>query len=234
MRCMWCHNPESQEETVNKVEKKRILDGEQFLEDITIGTWVSKQEIIDEVSKDAVFYDESGGGVTLSGGEPLMQPKFIESLLKSLKNKGFHTCIDTCGYAESATFKKIMPLADLFLYDIKLIDDVQHVYYTGVSNELTLMNLKLLVQNEKEVIIRFPVIPCVTDNEDNLEAVGYLLKNLGLDRIDLLPYHAMARNKYQRMGMKYQLNEVPEPDNKRLESLKSFFEADGFKVTIGG
>ena len=156
------------------------------------------------------------------------------SIKQSFKNKDCHTCIETCGYAESAKFKKIRPLTVLFLYDIKLIDDKQHVYYTGVSNKLTLMNLKLLVQHEKEVIIRFPVIPSVTDNEVNLEAVGYLLKSLGLDRIDLLPYHAMARNKYQRMGMKYQLDDVPEPDNKRLEGLKSFFEADGFKVVIGG
>ncbi len=233
LRCWWCHNPESQEAEIQQAVKVRKLDGRVFEEEESIGRWMTVEEVMDEVKRDAVYYEESSGGVTLSGGEPLMQGEFSESLLKALKEEGFHTCIDTSGHTEPAMLKKSMPYTDLYLYDIKLIDDVGHLNYTGVSNELAFSNLKLLVRNGKHIIARFPVIPGITDGPGNLEGIMALLHHHGLERIDLLPYHAIARSKYQRLGLTYRMPEVREPSAAWLDELKTAFEREGFMAEIG-
>lgn len=232
LRCAWCHNPESQEGQVELVPVDRELDGKHFENTLTVGSWQSAGEVMQEIEKDAVFYAESGGGVTFSGGEPLMQADFLVELLTLCKQKGIHTAIDTCGHAEPAAPEKVMGLADLWLFDLKLMDDLKHIEYTGVSNELTLSNLKRLADKGKEIIIRFPVIPGITDDEENLDELVKLMKRLRLSRIDLLPYHATAREKYRRFGRDYMLGGIKSPSEIRMSELKAFFAKAGLGVNF--
>jgi pyruvate formate lyase activating enzyme len=233
LRCQWCHNPESQEASVELVAVKRILDGKEFETKLAVGSWQLAVEVINEIEKDEVFYMESGGGVTFSGGEPLMQADALAELLKLCKVKGFHTAIDTCGHAEPAAVKKIMPLADLWLFDLKLMNDLVHIEFTGVSNELALKNLEMLAREGKEIIIRFPLVPGITDGHENLEEIASLMKNLGLERVDILPYHAIAKEKYRRMGKTNLLENLKEPDAEAVEQVVDFFKEMGLKAEKG-
>jgi pyruvate formate lyase activating enzyme len=208
------------------------MDGKVFEEKLTVGSWQSLAEVMAEIEKDIVFYKESGGGVTFSGGEPLMQPDFLAEMLHLCKSKGIHAAIDTSGHAEPAAFKKVMDTANLFLYDIKVMDDVKHVEYTGVSNELALKNLAMLAGAGKEILLRFPVIPGITDDDENVDKVARLMKGLHLNRIDLLPYHSIAKDKYRRMGKDYLLNDLKEPTVEEMMRLKSIFVKDGLLVHV--
>ncbi len=183
-----------------------------------------------EIDKDAIFYEESGGGVTFSGGEPLMQAEALKELLELCSGKGYHTAIDTCGHAEPATLEMISELADLWLFDVKIIDDIRHIEYTGVSNELSLKNLESLALAGKEIIIRFPLIPGITDGMENMEEIAGRMKKLGLNRIDILPYHSIARDKYRRMGIAYKLDQLKEPAKIEISEVQDFFERHGLVV----
>lgn len=223
LRCEWCHNPESQEGRVELVTADRELDGNRFENKSAVGSWQLAVDVMREIEKDAVFFAESGGGVTFSGGEPLMQADFLAELLSLCRKKGVHAAVDTSGHAEPAALKKVMDLADLWLYDLKLMDDPRHLAYTGVSNELSLANLKTLARAGRQVIIRFPVIPGITDDEDNLERMAALMKNLRLRRIDLLPYHATAREKYRRFHRDFLQDGIESPTEERMAELRTFF-----------
>lgn len=223
LRCWWCHNPESQEVGIEQVRVRRELDGKVFEIKSAVGSWQSAVDVMKEIEKDSVFYTESGGGVTFSGGEPMMQPDFIAEMLMLCKQQGIHTAIDTCGHAEPAAFMKVMELADLFLFDIKLMDDVKHVEYTGVSHELALKNLEMISRAGKNIIIRFPVIPGVTDDPENIEAIIALMQGLHLKNINLLPYHSIAKDKYRRIGRTYLLEDMQEPDEEEMEKLRTIF-----------
>jgi pyruvate formate lyase activating enzyme len=223
LRCWWCHNPESQEAGIEQVEVHRELDGKLFSNQSAVGSWQLAVNVMAEIEKDMVFYRESGGGVTFSGGEPLMQPDFLAEMLELCKSHGIHTAIDTCGHAEPGAFRKVMDSADLFLYDLKLMDDAQHMKYTGVSNLLALKNLEMLANAGKEILIRFPVIPGITDGEENIRQIAILMNRLHLHRIDILPYHSIARDKYRRMNREYLLPEIKEPTGNEMKQLKHFF-----------
>ncbi len=184
-------------------------------------------DVFREIESDLFFYSESGGGMTLSGGEPMMQDDFAFELLKLCKDKGIHTAIDTSGHAEPASFRKILTLADLFLFDLKLIDDARHVEYTGVSNELALRNLEMVARSGSSIIIRFPVIPGITDDPSNIRMIAGLMKRLQLNRIDLLPYHSFARDKYRRLGRDYLLDGVEEPKPSQMEMIREVFFNSG-------
>lgn len=189
---------------------------------------------MEEIVKDAVFYDESGGGVTFSGGEPLMQPEALREILLRCRERNYHTTIDTCGYADPSALGCVMELANLWLFDLKLIDDSKHLKYTGISNVIILKNLETLAMAGKEIIIRLPVIPGVTDGTGNVEAIAKLMIKLGLTKIDLLPYHAIARDKYRRLGKVFQLDGLKEPVKERVDEVRNFFTGNGFTVGIGG
>ena len=230
MRCWWCHNPESQEMEVEHVAVERSLDGKVFAVKSAVGSRQSAVEVMKEIEKDRVFYEESRGGATFSGGEPLMQSEFLEELLAACMKKGIHTAVDTCGYAEPPALKRVIGLADLWLFDLKIMDDSRHIEYTGVSNELVLENLRTLARSKREVIIRFPVIPGATDDEENLMAVAEKMAELKLPRIDLLPYHTIARNKYLRLEREYHLRNLEPPHEQRMMEVKAFFEGRGLSV----
>jgi pyruvate formate lyase activating enzyme len=231
LRCWWCHNPESQEAGIGQVTVRRILDGKRFETKSLVGSQRSAAEVMKEIDKDSVFYAESGGGVTFSGGEPLMQPGALREIMVLCKQKGYHIAVDTSGHAEPSSVKMIMDLADLWLFDLKLMNDARHVEYTGVSNELALKNLETLARAANNIIIRFPLIPGITDDSENLEEISRLMKKLALNRIDILPYHAIAKEKYRRMKMEFLLDELKEPDEDRIKEVKEYFTGNGFILT---
>ena len=164
-----------------------------------MGTPICVGSLVEKIRRDVAFFDESGGGVTFSGGEPLAQPRFLEAALGACKTEGIHTVLDTCGYAPSAILRRVMPLVDLFLYDLKLIDDTRHQRVVGVSNSSILENLAILASEHASVVVRIPVIPGINDDDENLEQSFQLLGKLGVRQVDLLPFHATGIEKYHRI-----------------------------------
>jgi pyruvate formate lyase activating enzyme len=229
MACAWCHNPEGQ-----RPEPETMTGGHDDAGAAIVGTVMGVDQVLAEVAKDGLFYDESGGGVTFSGGEPFQQPDFLTGLLEGCRRRGIHTAVDTTGHAAPEVLAAISPLVDLFLYDLKVMDDTRHRKYTGVSNQGIIANLEYLVKAGREVIIRFPMIPQVNDTADNLERMGAYLKNLGLRRLDLLPYHAIHRQKYHRLGHPERLGNIPVPDANAIARVKTDLESSGLTVRVGG
>ena len=189
-----------------------------------------------EIRKESFFMEESGGGVTFSGGEPLLQPEYLIEVMKQCREHGIHTAIDTTGYASNDVMRNVMDWPDIFLYDLKHLDEEMHKTFTGVSNKLILANLKLLHDSGKDIVIRFPVIPGVNDNKEHIEDLReYLTKELpGVRKLDLLPYHNIARHKYEAFSIPDKMRSVQEPEQADLEKLKAAFEEGGLEVSIGG
>ncbi|TSA37069.1 MAG: glycyl-radical enzyme activating protein [Porphyromonadaceae bacterium] len=190
------------------------------------GYTISAEKLIKIIGKDSAFYRNSGGGVTFTGGEPLSQPEFLGKILRKCKKAGIHTAIETCGYCSQAVLKEIIPLVDLFLFDIKIIDPEKHRKYTGKSNQLILENLTYLSTQKKRIIIRFPLIPGITDTDQNINDVILLLKKLGLVEIDLEPYHGLGIAKYEELGMEYLLHGIAGDSGypiDRLRQIEDFF-----------
>lgn len=236
LRCPWCHNPEGQDPNPETMTPVLPPEG-RIHTDVPehVGRVVSVNDVMDEIEKDILFFDESGGGVTFSGGEPLAQPEFLESLLLACKEKDVHTALDTSGYAPSEVFIPIMDRVDLFLYDLKLMDDTEHQKYTGASNRPILQNLKALEERRKKVIIRFLIVPEITDTEENLTDTLHFLASLkSIADVSLLPYHRIAGQKYNRLRRKNDLEGVSSPTPQRMASLKERFERYGIRVTVGG
>ncbi|MPN40590.1 Pyruvate formate-lyase 1-activating enzyme [bioreactor metagenome] len=199
------------------------------------GKAMTAAEVIKEVEKDNIFYEESVGGVTFSGGEPFMQPEFLLEMLKSCKKKGIHTAVDTCGFVKKDILGEHSGFIDLFLYDLKMMDEAKHKKYTGVSNELMLNNLKELTKLGKRIFIRIPIIPGINDDDANLEETGKFLSALnGIEQINLLPYHNIAMEKYKRLGSEYSLADIKTPSDDRMDEIAQKLKAFGFKVKIGG
>lgn len=199
-----------------------------------LGRYMTVPEVMGEVLKDQVFFDESGGGMTLSGGEPLLQADFAGELLAACRSHRIHTVLDTCGFAEWQELDRIRENVDVFLFDLKIMDPVQHQRFTGVTNDRILASLRLLAERQSAVIVRIPVIPGVNDGEDNLAAVSGFLSPLGLRRIDLLPYHRIAVGKYSRLGLTHRMGSVAPPTEEHLQAIAARLTRDGFRVGIGG
>ena len=233
--CWWCHNPESQSDEIQSVKKSNKLGDMIFEENEAVGREISESELFEEIIKDSVYFDESGGGVTFSGGEPLMQPEFLESILKLCKSQNIHTTLDTTGYCAPEIMQSLQNYIDLFLYDLKIIDEKSHQKYTGLTNTQILANLKYLQSKKKNIIIRFPIIPKVTDTEKNInEILDFLNSNNSINEINILPFHKIANHKYVRFQIENKMNKTKEPTKKEIADLKNRFEAEGFKVSIGG
>jgi len=201
-----------------------------------IGREITVDELIKEIKRDAMFYDSSGGGVTFSGGEPLYQPDFLLQCLKECQEYGIHTALETSGYADKTTFRKISNFVDLFLFDIKIINEEKHKYYTGVSNKPILENLKFLVKSGRgeDVIIRFPIIPTITDTEENLRDIISLLSSLKtLERVHLLPFHDVSE-KYRYLDLPYRMPVRKAPTIERINEIKERFENLGLSVSLWG
>ena len=189
------------------------------------------KELLKELKKDEMFYEESGGGVTLSGGEVMcMDMNYIETLAKKLHKQGISIMIDTCGYALYENFTRVIPYADAFLYDIKAIDDELHKHFTGVSNELILENLKKLSKANARIYIRIPVIKGVNADDKSMNAViSWLIENkINAAQINLLPYHNTGSSKYGRLEMAYAGEVFEAPSAEEMEHFVSMFKQAGF------
>jgi len=200
-----------------------------------IGEERSVEDVLDEVVKDLVFYQESGGGVTFSGGEPLAQSDFLLALLAESRERGLHTCVDTSGMAGEPALLRVATLTQLFLYDIKLMDDNRHRMFTGVGNEVILSNLAALAAIGADVWIRVPFIPGVNDDRANLDALAEFLGGLEADYpVFLLPYHLIAQDKYGRLGHVYPLSGLEPPPEEQVETAAARLRDAGLRVNIGG
>ena len=197
---------------------------------------MSVEDVMEIVGKESVFYDESDGGVTFSGGEPMLQPEFLTRLLKACKDKGFHTAVDTSGFAKTAHFNEILGLTDLFLFDLKHTNDAEHRKFTGVSNDLILQNLSFLTENNAHVIIRIPLIPGINSHENEIGSMIRLLNTFDgkIHEVHLLPYHDIAKNKYRRFEKENKLINLQVLEKSQINNIKLNFENAGFKVKIGG
>ena len=198
-----------------------------------IGRRVSVQEVMDVVLEDRLYYEHSGGGITISGGEPAMQPHFTLALLTAAKNAGISTALDTCGFAPARTYMKIMPVCDTFLYDIKHIVAQHHIKHTGRDNRLILENLQLLSDNGAKIEIRIPVIPGYNDSEETFRLMAMALSDINIAKIKLLPYHALAGYKYNALDMEDTLPAVDSPNSGELSHLEKILIGFGFNTVTG-
>lgn len=199
-----------------------------------IGKKLTTEEIIKEIEKDLVFYEESGGGVTFSGGEPLKQSEFLESLLNGCQEKKIHTAVDTSGYISWEILNKISSKVDLVLYDLKIMDNERHKKYTGVSNEIILENLKKLSSIHNNIFVRFPVIPGVNDDYQNIRETGEFLSSLKIAQVDLLPYHYIGIDKYRRLGMTYKLADIQPSSEEKLSEVSVILRKFNLNVKLRG
>ena len=247
LHCAWCHNPESQSRKpqmlfyANKCTgcgKCRVVcptpDNCTLCGKCTFycpadarkicGKEYTPEEVLEEVVKDKTFYKNSGGGVTFSGGECMLQIDALEALLRLCKEAGIHTAVDTAGHVPFEYFQRILPYTDLFLYDIKTMDEAVHRQYTGVTNARILENLRQLLDNGRKLWIRIPVIPGVNDTIAEMEKIrGFLASSPAPEKIELLPYHAMGEHKYAALGKEAQTFSVP--TEARLEQLRKILHS---------
>lgn len=247
LNCAWCHNPESQDfkpqlmfyrdKCINCGKCKEICP--YHLEKCVLcgkcelycpvdarkicGKKYTVDEVFDSIVKDKEFYNNSGGGVTFSGGECMLQIDFLYKILKKCKENGIHTAIDTAGHIPFENFEKILPYTDMFLYDIKIFDSNKHKKYVGVGNELIMANLKKLFETGIKIWIRIPVISGINDDTEEMIRIREFLAHCGKpDKIELLPYHAMGENKYCAIGKKHQSFKAPSAE--KLKLLKEIFD----------
>lgn len=198
-----------------------------------VGKLYTTDQVIEIIKKDAMFYDESGGGVTLSGGEPLMQWAFAADILKECHELCIDTAMETTGFAPYEHLKMVSLHCDRLLYDIKHMDNQMHIKYTGVENRLILNNLKKIRALGRKVIIRIPLIHQVNDGDENIVETGKLAKETGIDEIHLLPFHKFGEPKYEGLGRKPWLYDATVPQE-TINRIGKMLAADGFKVCIGG
>ena len=240
LRCAWCHNPESQSATPQMLFYKNKCEGcgkckekcPNALEKCELcgkctiycphdareicGKEYTVDEVLREVLKDKSFYESSGGGVTFSGGECMLQIDFLTEILKACKENGIHTAVDTAGHLSYERFEQIIPYTDLFLYDVKCMDSDKHKQYTGVGNELILDNLKKLLAAGMPVWVRIPIVPTVNDTEEELQKIKEYIFSFGsTEKIELLPYHAMGEHKYAATNKEAQRFSVPTEEKMR-------------------
>lgn len=200
-----------------------------------VGREVTVAEVMGEIERDVVFYDESGGGVTFSGGEPLSQPAFLAGLLQACRKCDIHTAIETSGHAPAGIVRELASFVSLWLYDLKLLDDAEHMRYADASNAVPLENLRWLLRSGAEVIVRIPIIPGVNDSDHHIDAFGDFVSETGAaSEVHLLPYHKTGLDKYRRLGRQYRMTETPEPDPAYMDRIADRFSRRGLRAKIGG
>ncbi len=196
-----------------------------------VGMTLSVDQVMARIEADRIFYEQSQGGVTFTGGEPLAQPRFLQALLVNCHESGLHSAVDTSGYAPWPVFKEILPYVDLFLYDLKLLDDERHREWTGVSNVDILSNLRSLSAAGQDILVRIPLIPGINDDDGNLLAMGEFISSLPhVPSVELLAYHNMAASKYSALGKPFELNSLQPPGTGQMEKGTRVLETFGLEV----
>lgn len=197
------------------------------------GKKMSVDEVLKIVLEDKIFYETSGGGMTLSGGEPTMQPSFALALLQAAKKENLATALDTCGFAKRETYEALMPFVDKFLFDVKHITREGHIRCTGVPNDLIIDNLRFLSDSGAAIEIRIPFVPGYNDDDATIDGIGKLLEPLNITRVKLLPYHGYARSKYDSLGMTYEMPEMDRPSTSVIEHAASLLRSHNLDVICG-
>ncbi|MDP1859027.1 MAG: glycyl-radical enzyme activating protein [Gemmatimonadaceae bacterium] len=259
LACSWCHNPESQSvapafvrlahrcmrcgRCTDEELESLVVAGRDAcdVEDCPtgalqmIGERTDAASLVRRLLRDRIFFDESLGGVTISGGEPLVQAPFATNVLQRLRAEGVHTALDTCGFGPWPYLRDAAAHADLVLYDLKLMDPARHEAATGVSNGLILENLKALAGVHANIWIRIPIVPAVNDDDENVMATVEFLRGLpNIRQVDLLPYHPTGEAKFARLGKHYALHGTATPAPALLDAIAARFHARGLMTTIGG
>jgi pyruvate formate lyase activating enzyme len=197
LRCQWCHNPESW-----ALEPQVAAQPDAPGQHRTFGRTMSVAEVMQIVLRDRVYYEVSGGGITLSGGEPTFQFEFCKALLRAAQDHGIPTCLDTSGQDKQEDFAELLPLVDLFLYDYKLTSSESHLRWTGEGNERILNNLDFLYQSGATILLRCPILPGINDSQEHLEGIAALSRKYPrLRGIEILPYHDIGHYKFGLLGL---------------------------------
>ncbi|MGG5369836.1 glycyl-radical enzyme activating protein [Enterococcus sp. AZ196] len=228
LRCPWCSNPESRKKVEPTTWKKNGKTEQ-------IGEWCSSNELLDEVLKDEIFYRTSGGGVTLSGGEVLMQTEFASEFLKELKGLGIHTAIETTGCFPVERIEKLAPYVDQVLFDLKIMGHSEAKRVIGVDPEMVTKNFDyLLTQKQIQVVPRIPLIPEYTTNETNIQRLIHFLTVRRLEEVHLLPFHQYGSSKYDYLGWEYPMKKVQTLKQAEIDEIKELFERAGILANIDG
>lgn len=228
LRCRWCCNPESQEYGIQRM----VMGGKEK----TVGEDVSVAKVMETVMQDMPYYLLSGGGLTISGGEATAQPEFAEALLRTAKEQGIHTAIETTGFAPEGVLLRLCRVLDLWMMDIKHMDSAKHQEFTTKPNEQILQNARLIAEHGQELIIRVPVIPTFNDTEEEIAAIARFANSLpGVQRLHLLPYHRLGQDKYTGLGRPYGMGDLPLLTKETMQRLlNAAQEASGLLCQIGG
>ncbi len=198
------------------------------------GQEMTVPKLLHEVERDLGFYEQSGGGVTFSGGEPFCQPEFLEEALDALGAHEIHRAVDTSGFVPTETLVRLSRKVDLFLYDLKAMDSERHIRLTGVGNRLILDNLRALSLRDAQIVVRVPLVSGLNDGSEEIEAMLHYLSLLGLKRIDLLPYHEIGMEKHERLGGQRPVERLAAPAPEQVQQIAARFTQEGFSVGIGG
>lgn len=227
LRCKWCCNPEGQHYNVEKMTlggKEKIVG-----QDVTVG------EIIDIVERDRIYYRRSGGGLTLSGGESLTQPDFAVALLKTAKERGINTAMESTGFADFSVISRYLPYLDLYLMDIKHMNSAKHKEFTSQPNELILENAKKITDAGARLIVRTPVIPTFNATKEEIGEIAKFASSLkGVTQMHLLPYHRIGTDKYKGLNRDYSLTGIEPPSKELMNELLAVVNSYGLKGQIGG
>ena len=237
LKCRWCHNPEGISPFPEMVIQTNKIGEREFSKNEEVGTYYSVEDILEIIDKEKVFFKQSKGGITFSGGEPMLQVEFLLEALKECKKNGYHTGVDTSGYSSADNYRSIIPFTDLFLFDIKHLDDVKHIESTGVSNTGIIENYRHLLESGKDIMVRIPIIPGFNDDTDHLERLKNFIsstKTASLKRINLLPFHKTGSSKYKKFNFPYLMEGIIPPDEEKMQKIKELFMETGIKVKIGG
>ncbi|MDR1415764.1 MAG: glycyl-radical enzyme activating protein [Odoribacteraceae bacterium] len=227
LRCRWCHNPESQPAGVTLM--RRAVAGR--VEEQLVGYPIASEEVVELVARDTLFFDESGGGVTFSGGEPLLQPDFLLACLEGCKRRGIHTCVDTAGAARVERLEEIASQTDLFLYDLKTMIPTTFQRNVGEGFELVTANLRRIARQVEELVVRVPLIPGVNTTRTELLAIIRFLSSLPIPPIvELMPYHRFGSEKYSALGRVYGMGNAPAARPDEVEGVKALFSAENFDI----
>ncbi|KRN27966.1 formate acetyltransferase activating enzyme [Lactobacillus selangorensis] len=228
LRCKWCSNPESQ-----SGRQEEMFD-ESTQKNITVGEYKTIPEVMKVILQDKDFYEESGGGVTFSGGEVLFQAPFAIELAKAIHAEGISVACETTGFARPKIFKAFMDQMDFMYYDCKQWDSQRHQLGTGGRNELILQNLATAVAAKKDMLVRIPVIPGFNYTLEDADHFGQLFTQMGIDKVELLPFHQFGLKKYQNLHREYALKDVKQLTADDLEDYKNIIASYGVGTTVNG